>query len=233
MFELIAPFTVGFVGSAHCLGMCGPLVLAYSLHIKGAETDGTATGRTVLQSGLLHHLCFHLGRIFSYGFLGVLGAMLFHAADPGRLMFNITGTMSVVGGAFMVYLGLTILNILPMPAFLNSIPAGSQSISGRLFSRLFRSRHLGSKFLLGIATGFLPCGLSWAMIAKAATTENMAQAFLTMAAFGLGTVPALFLTGLSASVVSLKVRYLGARFAALSVIVMGCMLVFKGAGVFA
>ncbi|MGZ3605169.1 MAG: urease accessory protein UreH domain-containing protein, partial [Thermodesulfobacteriota bacterium] len=39
MFELLAPFFIGLVGSVHCLGMCGPLVLAYSIHIRtrGAE----------------------------------------------------------------------------------------------------------------------------------------------------------------------------------------------------
>jgi sulfite exporter TauE/SafE len=70
--------------------------------------------------------------------------------------------------------------------------------------------------------------LSFAMVVKAATTQNVLAGFLTMVIFGLGTVPALFLTGLSASLLSMKVRFLGERVAAVSVIVMGLILIFKG-----
>jgi len=85
---------------------------------------------------------------------------------------------------------------------------------------------------LGLATGFLPCGLSWAMIAKAASSQNMSAGFLTMAAFGLGTVPALFATGLSSTVVSARVRFQGERIAAASLIVMGMIMIIKGGRIF-
>jgi sulfite exporter TauE/SafE len=55
--------------------------------------------------------------------------------------------------------------------------------------------------------------LSWAMIIKAATTQSAVGGFFTMALFGLGTVPALFATGLSASMLSVKMRFLGERVA--------------------
>ena len=35
--DFLAPFLIGLFGSLHCLGMCGPLVMAYSLHIKNPE----------------------------------------------------------------------------------------------------------------------------------------------------------------------------------------------------
>jgi sulfite exporter TauE/SafE len=75
--------------------------------------------------------------------------------------------------------------------------------------------------------------LSWAMIVKAATAPNPVFGFMTMALFGLGTVPALFFTGLSASLFTLRVRLTGERVAACSVIVMGIMLLVKGAKYFA
>jgi sulfite exporter TauE/SafE len=86
--------------------------------------------------------------------------------------------------------------------------------------------------LLGLAAGFLPCGLSWAMIIKAATTQDVTAGFLTMGAFGLGTVPALFLMGFSASFLSLKARFLGERIAAFSLLAMGLILIFKGGRIF-
>ena len=85
---------------------------------------------------------------------------------------------------------------------------------------------------LGLSTGFLPCLLSWAMVVKAATTQNLLEGFLTMVSFGLGTVPALFLVGLSASLLSFKIRFFGERVAAVSVIAMGLILIFKGSKYF-
>ncbi len=38
--DFLAPLLIGFVGSLHCLGMCGPLVIAYSLHIRTEEKGG-------------------------------------------------------------------------------------------------------------------------------------------------------------------------------------------------
>ena len=70
--------------------------------------------------------------------------------------------------------------------------------------------------------------LSWAMVLKAGTTGNPLSGFLTMVLFGLGTVPVLFFVGLSASVISLKMRITGERIAGISIIVMGLILVLKG-----
>jgi len=232
MFDLLAPFSIGFVGSLHCLGMCGPLVLAYSLHIKSDQAQPSNQLGAAWKSGFWHHTAFHLGRIITYGVLGAIAAALFHLADLSSLFAGLRGSMTLLGGVLMVLLGLVLLQVLPLPAFLTSVPTGTSSLWGRSVPRLLRSQSVGSKMVLGLATGFLPCGLSWAMIIKAATTQNPAAGFLTMAAFGSGTVPALFLTGLSASVLSLKTRLLGEKVAAVSVIAMGMILVFKGAKVF-
>jgi uncharacterized protein len=232
MLDILGPLFIGLVGSVHCLGMCGPLVIAYSLHVK-SHSDAAAKGVTGLswKKGLWHHLAFHSGRLLSYGGLGFLAAGLLYAAGSIHFFREVRGALTLAGGALMILLGFVLLKILPIPAFPMSGSQGS-NLWGRLFSPLFASQRIGSKVLLGAATGFLPCGLSWAMIVKAATTHDLAQGFLTMAAFGLGTVPALFLTGFSASYVSLRTRFLGERVAALSVIAMGLILVFKGARIF-
>jgi sulfite exporter TauE/SafE len=222
MISLSASLTIGFLGSLHCLGMCGPLVLAYSLHLPKADTPSWS-------KGLLHHGLFHIGRMLSYGLLGALAAALFHAADLGRILFNIRVNMTLLGGVFMIALGLGLLRLIPLPAQWVGSPWGKGSWLSRWIPHLLRSDRVWSKMALGFATGFLPCGLSWAMIVTAATTQNPVAGFLTMAAFGLGTVPALLLTGISSSLVSLRMRLLGERAAALSVTVMGLVMVFKGA----
>ena len=232
MLELLASFVIGFIGSGHCLGMCGPLILAYSLHIKSDGGRAIVPGTSPLEKGLFHHLIFHSGRLLSYALLGALAAALFHIAGSSKFFVNLRGGVTLLGGSIMILLGLVLLKIVPLPSPFSLLSAASTSFSRRLLPLPFRSQRLGSKMTLGLATGFLPCGLSWSMVVKAATTQDIAEGFFTMVAFGLGTVPTLFLTGFSASFLSLRTKVLGERVAALSIIVMGLILVFKGARIF-
>jgi sulfite exporter TauE/SafE len=227
MFDLFAPLIIGFVGSLHCLGMCGPLVMAYSLHIRPSIKDRIADPTTDWLKGLSHHGAFHLGRVCTYGILGGGAAGLAHLASFDQLFAGLRSGLTLIGGVLIILFGLLLLKIFPLPITLQSLSPGS------LFSRwlppLFRSQRMVSKVALGLAAGFLPCMLSWAMIIKAATTQSPMGGFLTMFSFGLGTMPALFFPGLSASLLSLKARFLGERVAAISVIAMGWILVYKGA----
>lgn len=225
MFDLFAPFFVGLIGSVHCLGMCGPLVMAYSLHLRSADIGGVEISSSWLHS-FPHHIAFHAGRILTYGVLGALTAGLAQLAGL-NLFSGLRGTVSLGCGALMVFSGLVLLKAI---SFRQPSP-GLVSFFGRLFP--FRSSGLGAKLLLGAAAGFLPCMLSWAMIIKAASTQNPLTGFLAMAFFGLGTVPVLFLAGVSASLLTLRIRILGERVAAISVIAMGVILLYKGARYFA
>jgi len=229
-FDLLASWGIGFVGSLHCLGMCGPIILAYSIYLGSSRTSVTKPDALIFQSGIFHHLAFHLGRLMTYGFLGALAGLLFHFANSDRLFLHIRSGMTLAGGAFMIFMGLALLRIIPLPG-LTMLFSGSSNITAPL-GRLFGSRSIYSKMALGMAVGFLPCGLSWAMVVKAATMYNLLSGFLVMIAFGLGTVPALLLPGIPASILSLKLRIVGERLAAASIIVMGLILVFRGVKVF-
>lgn len=231
MIEIVSSFFIGFVGSLHCLGMCGPLVMAYSLHLRPVDSSRSVPVRAPWPLGISHHLAFHAGRILTYGLLGALAATLAHLTAFNQVLGNLRGGFTLGAGALMVLLGLILLKVLPFP--LLSLPSiGPSSFWGKIFPRLFQAQSLSSKLALGLAAGFLPCLLSWALILKAATTGNPLPAFLITTAFGLGTVPALFLTGLSASLLSLRARFFGERIAAVSVILMGMILIFKGAKYF-
>jgi len=224
-FDLFPSFIVGFIGSLHCLGMCGPLIVAYSLHLSGT---GTAAVPGEVKAGMWHHISFHAGRLATYGFLGALAAGLFYLANLTLLFWQFRGGLTLIGGVLMILLGLVLLKVLPLPGYLMRL-CGEKGIVGMASpASLLRGKQLTSRIGLGIATGFLPCGLSWAMIAKAAATQNIPLGFLTMVAFGLGTVPVLFLTGMTASFISIRTRLLGEKVAASSVILMGLILVYKG-----
>jgi uncharacterized protein len=231
VFDLVASWGIGFVGSLHCLGMCGPIILAYSIYLGSPRISVTTPGALIFHSGIFHHLAFHLGRLITYGFLGTLAGLLFHFVSLDRLFLHIRSSMTLVGGALMIFMGLALLRVIPLPG-LKVLFSGSSNITASL-GRLFGSPSVLSKMALGMAVGFLPCGLSWAMVVKAATTNNILGGFLVMVAFGLGTVPALLLPGISASFLSLKLRIVGERLAAVSIIAMGLILVYKGVKIFA
>lgn len=223
MYDLFAPFLLGFAGSLHCLGMCGPLIMAYSLSIGSSGVAQEISSPWL--KGFAHHAAFHSGRLLTYGFLGLLAAAFAHLAALQPVLALLRSQISILGGALMVCFGLILLKVLPWPSFLLS----SGTSWPRLLSPLLQSRRMISRLGLGLAAGFLPCLLSWAMMVKAATTESLWGGFFTMIFFGLGTIPVLLLPGLSASLLSLKTRWIGERVAALSVLAMGLILVCKGA----
>ncbi len=229
MLDLLAPLVVGLVGSVHCLGMCGPLVVAYSLHIRPTSPDSTFHGQQLWSTSIAHHVAFHSGRILAYGLLGALASGLTHAAGFSGTFVDLRSGVTVVGGIAMLLFGLALLRLLPARLFpLPSFRPGG--MVGRAIPRLLASDRVASKWALGFTAGFLPCMLSWAMIVNAALAESVVYGFMIMSLFGLGTVPALFFTGLSASLFTLRARLAGERLAACSVIVMGVILLVKGAG---
>ncbi|MEM5787255.1 MAG: sulfite exporter TauE/SafE family protein [Syntrophobacteraceae bacterium] len=257
MIEILAPFTVGLLGSLHCVGMCGPLVLACSLKFRLAAAGGEngqssgikeGSGRAavavcegyggpfggrrgmgqtaVLSLVPLYHLAFHSGRIMTYGILGAMVAGLFHSLEVQKFSMEYRGGVTLVCGILLVAIGLFLSGLVRFPGFL------AQSAPGllvRKMSSLAGAPGVSSKFGLGLAAGLLPCGLSWAMVVAAAGTLHPVKGFVAMISFGLGTLPLLLLTGISATFLSARVRLLGERAAAVAVIIMGLVLLGNGA----
>jgi sulfite exporter TauE/SafE len=126
----------------------------------------------------------------------------------------------------MVVFGIGLLGVVPLRV--RGLPVATGPFALKFFRRFFSSKRLAAKLSLGLAAGCLPCMLSLAMIVKAATTARPFLGFLTMLSFGLGTLPVLFFTGLSASLLSFRARLLGERVAAGTVIIMGLILICKG-----
>jgi len=210
------------------LGMCGPLVIAYSLNLEKTKPPLGGLKSSFWSRGFLHHLAFHLGRILTYGILGALVAGLLTTVGFS-FYWDMRGSFLLTGGLLMVLLGLVFLKVFPLPAFLTRHSTPFQLLGDRFLPSLLKKPGSLPKMAIGAACGLLPCSLTSSMLIKAALTENIAEGAMTMVAFGLGTFPALLAMGISASLLTLKVRIIGERVAALSVIAMGLFLMFKGA----
>ena len=87
---------------------------------------------------------------------------------------------------------------------------------------------------MGVALGFLPCGLSYTALLAAARTgmeapdhfTGMAQGGLMMLLFGLGTAPALLLVGTVASRISQASRERFYKLAGIIMIATGCWFIY-------
>ena len=91
------------------------------------------------------------------------------------------------------------------------------------------STQAGSKFLLGLLMGFLPCGLVYAALMKAVGTATPLAGALTLLAFGMGTSVSLIVVGLGASAATQQVARWGTTVSAVTVLVMGVLLIARGA----
>lgn len=199
-WDAYAMFLVGFLGTGHCLGMCGPLVFAFPGQVGGMKAHGA----------------YHAGRILTYtavGFaMGGVGRLIVILAgrsggtDPLGWMAGIQAGLAIVAGLFMLGFGLSRIGLVPEPAWMAT--AAPMRIPGarRLLRTTARPDRGLRLFATGLVMGLLPCGLSFGAFARAlATAEPLTGAAMTLA-FGIGTLPGLLLLGTGLSVLARRYR---------------------------
>jgi sulfite exporter TauE/SafE len=212
-------FVFGLVGSIHCVQMCGPIVLAYSLPLPGT---------TARKSLLAAHLSYNAGRIATYAALGAVAGMAGRALGLLGRLAGLANAAAVVAGILLIITGLSFSGLLPVGTLLRLDPTRilarvHQTVAGLLVAPTNRS-----KLLLGLALGFLPCGFLYAALLKAMATGNAAAGALTMVCFGLGTAGALILTGLASSALTVPLRRWGNAVAAAGMVLLGALLLYRG-----
>jgi hypothetical protein len=182
--DLTPLFLLGFLGSGHCIGMCGPLVVAF---------PG--------QRGRLDaHLLYHGGRILTYVVIGAVmgglgggwGALTGGGVSAGLARFQVW--LSLLVALVLLVLGLFRLGIVREPGWLSLTPAATSGERAALF-RGARSGRPGALFITGLLMGSLPCGLSYAAFIRALAAGGWIEGALQALVFGLGTLPALLLVG--------------------------------------
>lgn len=170
--EVLSGLVVGFLGSVHCAGMCGPLAIA--LPVPQAARMKYITGRVL----------YNLGRVVTYMLLGAI------AGAVGKRLF-MAGAQQIVS----IVLGILLLIFALVPSVLHRLPTGAlllERLTGpvkRALGSLLQRSSLLALFLFGLVNGILPCGLVYVALAAAITTGDVFRGVLFMAGFGLGTVP--------------------------------------------
>jgi uncharacterized protein len=180
--SLGAALIAGFAGSGHCLSMCGGIAGALAMRNSTAERFG---------SRLSMALAYNVARIASYtvagALAGLLGRALLRAVDvaPLSIAFRVLAGVIMIAAAGRLLFGWRLLD--PLEAAGAGLWRRAMPAQGRIARR----KGLAGAVGLGLAWGWLPCGLTYSMLLLAATTASVANGALVMAAFGAGTLPAM------------------------------------------
>jgi len=210
-------FVTGLLTSFHCIGMCGPIVLAYSL-IK--PDDNSQTGRS---SSFFLHTAYNGGRIISYTLLGALFGLIGMAVGGLK---EFSAYFSLICGIIMIVAGIGLLGLFPVPG--TSSLGKASGIFSKLHSIFIKKRTIASKLLLGLLTPLLPCGILYVMFVKAASAGSIVGGAFTMFLFSIGMAPSLILVGTLSSFFSARVRKRAELFATIAIIILGISLVLRG-----
>jgi sulfite exporter TauE/SafE len=216
-------FAAGVLGSfGHCIGMCGPLVAAFSLPLGE---------RRLLPANLL----YHMGRVTTYsliggvtGFAGSFVGIASHIETFQKIMMTATGLLIALTG---LVLGGWLPPLRPPEG-----GGGPNRIASRIVRLVSEGGGPGAFFPLGLALGFLPCGLVYGALLSSARVgmeagnhaEGFLKGFLLMVLFGAGTVPGLLIVAKTAVLLGTRLRARLYRVSAVLLIVVGLLFAVRG-----
>jgi sulfite exporter TauE/SafE len=219
----IAFFTTGFfVGFGHCMGMCGPIVVSFSLNLRA---------KGVMAPNLL----YHAGRITTYavlgGVMGASGAFTRITAGIGGLQ---KGVM-IFAGLMIIVMGLGMTGWVPLGRIFGDY-CNPEGVIRRGFRKLSGIQSTAAFLPLGMLLGLLPCGPVYTALVAAARAgmeiQNSFKAVLAgmglMAVFGIGTIPALLMVARLTGMGWLRSRDMIYKIGSVLMMAVGIYFVVKG-----
>jgi sulfite exporter TauE/SafE len=200
-------FLLGFVGSLHCAGMCGPLALALPV-----------VGRT-RAAFILSRITYNLGRLVTYGALGLVFGLL----GETLALAGLQSWLSLAAGAALLMGLLTSSRHAvgtPAVKFVVWVKAG--------LGQLLQRRSFTALFTLGLLNGLLPCGLVYVACASATATGSLLTATEYMLGFGAGTLPMMLGIGLARRPLQALLRFPMQRLITASLLMVALLLILRG-----
>lgn len=168
-----AALVAGLATSLHCAGMCGPIACGLGTL---AKTEGERLTAATL---------YHGSRLVSYGLIGaVCGAL---GQQPLRWFFDSPAVLLPwVMVIVLLAMALGMDKRVPRPAVFNRLTARARFKTGKLSA-------YGGASAMGFLTPLLPCGPLYLVFGAALLAGSAAKGAEFTLAFGLGTVPLLWL----------------------------------------
>ena len=183
-FSFLGGVLLGLASTLHCAGMCGGIATSIVLLFDPKSAAERVRVLMLAQAGRV------TGYVAAGAILGYAGSGLYGA-------FNAAGAFRVLQWAAavaVVWLGLTLAGLLPMPAVVDRIVARVSAALGRLLAPLRRSA-IGP-YVTGLTWGIIPCPMVYAALFTAMLAGSAPGGAVVMAGFGLATLVPVTLTGL-------------------------------------
>ena len=182
----LAVFLIGLLGGTHCVSMCGGIVGALTLqvHTPGGKPQWPL------------HLAYNVGRVATYTLLGCAVGLLGSVGLLYDGMLPVQLTLYVLANLMLIALGLYLTGFTRLLA---PIERGGHVLWRRiqpLTRHFLPARSVRQALPLGMLWGFIPCGLTYSILATALVTGSGTRGAGLMLAFGLGTLPNLLLAGM-------------------------------------
>jgi len=209
---LFVAFTLGLFGSLHCVGMCGPLALAFC----DEEEDSTV-------KRLHSAVSYNLGRTFTYAMLGLIFGLLgsfLVVVDMQKGISIVLGILLVLSFVLSYDLDQKINGLPAMRRFYDRLRRGISNMYGRA-----KQYH---PFSLGAMNGLLPCGLVYLALAGAIASGSLWNGMAFMTLFGLGTVPIMVALVLGFKLLSPKLRFGFRQILPYVTLFFGLFLIYRG-----
>lgn len=191
---LVWGLLLGLGSSLHCAGMCGPL--GCSLMLMTGDDRSLVPRLAMLQ----------LGRIFSYMLLG-LAFGIFGAGLQARLdMTAVHLVLQWTAAAAIVWLGLSTAGVLPSVTAFDRLAAPlAYRLAG--IRTTLSAGGPETSLVAGMVWGLTPCAMVYMALFNSLLTGSAEGGVLLMAAFGLGTLPAV----IASTLALLKARSMARR----------------------
>jgi sulfite exporter TauE/SafE len=206
---LLIGFSMGFLGSFHCVGMCGPIALSIPI-------SNNSKARRMLSIVL-----YNLGRATTYGLMGLCFGLLGN-------QFFLTGYQQI----FSVVLGSIILLIWFLEKFIHLertiFAPWHLRLQQAIAKFLWAPKKTSHNFLIGLLNGLLPCGFVYLAIASATATGSAGQGAALMFAFGLGTIPLLFTLMVLGKAIGFELRVSIKKAMPYAIACTACLLILRG-----
>jgi sulfite exporter TauE/SafE len=186
----LAMLAMGLAGGIHCAAMCGGFIASASRSDwQPVQWHRRIFGR---RSALPAHpaLWMNLGRLSTYV---VLGAAFAGVASIGRLLpvwVPVQTALFVAANAVLILYG---IGLIGREIGIRQIEAAGMRVHQWADGALGRLPLSGAarRYAVGIAWGFVPCGLVYSALAIAALTGEPIEGAMIMLSFGAGTLPAI------------------------------------------
>ena len=204
-------FTIGLLGSTHCIGMCGPIAISlpyrrWSFFRKFSDI-----------------LLYNIGRVFTYSIMGFIMGIL----GRGLYLSGMQRNVSVVLGIVMIVVALFSINLESKLIKLGPVHRMNEWVKKGL-ADLMKNPHSGSLFFVGILNGFLPCGLVYMALAGAISHTTVSHSVVYMALFGIGTIPMMVGMAALGHLMSVKLRSFLRKLIPVFIILFGLMFILRG-----